>query len=123
MSIALLLALNACHWIGDYTHASRPWMLAAKKFGKPTGPILIHASVHAALMFLACWALVGFGAGAIAFAIQLPTHFGIDVLKGRMNGWFPSLQNPANYFHWWVFGADQFAHQAVIIWITWATTP
>ncbi len=43
------------------------------------------------------------------------SHFLIDVLKGRLNGWFPSLQSPANKIHWIVFGADQFAHALVII--------
>ncbi len=64
--------------------------------------------------------------GAVLFAMgisvaiwlalfQLVTHFAIDVIKGRMNVWYPSLQNPANYFHWWVFGADQMLHVAVIL--------
>jgi len=49
------------------------------------------------------------------FFFQLFTHFCIDVLKGKLNVWFPSLSNPANKGHWYVFGADQLAHQIVII--------
>ena len=90
-------------------------MLAAKKFGTPVWPIAVHAGVHAVLMGLTCSAMLGWHQGLMAFAIQLPTHFCIDVLKGRMNKWIPAVQNPASYWHWWLFGADQFAHQAVII--------
>ncbi len=51
----------------------------------------------------------------VRIAIQLPTHFVIDVWKGRMNGWFENLQNPANKYHWWIFGIDQWLHQSIII--------
>jgi len=91
-------------------------MLAAKRLGKPLPPIFHHALAHGVLMGLVAWLLftnVLTAVGIIVF--QAATHFGIDVLKGRMNVWFPSLQNPANVYHWWVFGADQFLHQAVII--------
>jgi len=52
---------------------------------------------------------------AALFGFQLITHFLIDVWKGRMNGWFPTLQSPANKWHWIVFGFDQFLHALVII--------
>ena len=116
--ILLIAALNVCHWIGDFTHASRPWMLAAKRFGKPVGPIAVHAVVHALLMAIVCLVLVNEQAGVLAFAIQFPTHLAIDILKGRLNGWFPALQDPTKYPHWYVFGADQLAHQLVIMIIT-----
>jgi len=45
----------------------------------------------------------------------LITHFLIDVWKGRMNGWFTTLQSPANKWHWTVFGFDQLLHALVII--------
>jgi len=51
-------------------------------------------------------------------AIQTVLHFAIDVLKGRVNKWFPLVQNPAAYPHWYVFGVDQFLHTAVIIILT-----
>jgi hypothetical protein len=115
--VIALLVLNVCHWIGDFTHASRPWMLAAKRTGTPLLPILSHAVVHTLLMAVACFAIWGADAAIIAAAIQLPTHFAIDVLKGRVNVWFPSVQSSAAYPHWYVFGADQFLHQVVIIFI------
>jgi hypothetical protein len=93
-------------------------MLNAKRFGKPLLPILVHAGVHAILFFIAILALHGFEMALLAAAIQLPTHFAIDVFKGKMNGWFPELQSIENKFHWWVFGADQMLHQWVIIGIT-----
>lgn len=113
--ITTLIALNVCHWAADYTHLSTAWMLNAKRLGKPLIPILAHAGVHTLLFFLTVLALHGSEKALIAAAIQLPTHFLIDVWKGRMNGWFPEIQSPANKFHWWTFGADQLLHQLVII--------
>lgn len=110
-----LLLLNFCHWLGDFTHLSTFWMLSAKRLGKPFTPIFVHALVHATLFFGCVSLLHGFEAGILAFAIQLPTHFAIDVWKGRMNGWFKNLQDPTNNYHWWIFGIDQWLHHAVII--------
>jgi hypothetical protein len=116
MIILALTLLNICHWLADYTHLSRPWMLSAKRFGKPLPPILAHALVHSvlftlvSLMFTHDWREV-----TIVFLFELLTHFLIDVLKGRLNEWFPSLQNPVNPYHWYIFGADQFLHQLIII--------
>jgi hypothetical protein len=117
-ALILLLSLNFCHWAADYTHLSTKWMLSAKRNGKPLLPIFCHAFIHAWLFFVAIWFVKGAIIALAGFIITLWSHFVIDVLKGRMNIWFPSLTNPANVFHWWVFGADQFLHQAVIIIIT-----
>ena len=113
--VLTLLILNVCHWAGDFTHLSTAWMLNAKRFGKPLLPILAHAGVHTLLFFIAIFALHGFDKAVLAAAIQLPTHFTIDLLKGRMNGWFPQLQNFENKLYWLVLGADQMLHQTVII--------
>ena len=122
--MGLLVLLLLCHWAGDYTHLSRPWMLEAKRFGKPILPILNHGCVHG---FLMLWTMYFFGVPGIIAAIlatfQVLTHTGIDVLKGRLNGWFPSLQNPANIYHWWVFGLDQFLHILVILTMWIGTLP
>ena len=53
----------------------------------------------------------------VAGLIELISHFIIDIWKGRMNVWFPKLQNPATKLHWYIFGFDQFLHQLVIIFI------
>lgn len=120
MQTTLLLSLFFCHWLADYTHLSTNWMLNAKRLGKPLLPILIHAGVHALLMGIAL-TIIGYGSLFQFDTIpklmlfQWLTHFIIDVWKGRMNGWFPSLLNPTNKFHWWIFGIDQFFHTTVII--------
>ncbi len=116
MNVGLFIVLLICHWAADFTHLSRPYMLAAKKFGSPAKPIFDHAAVHGTLMGIVVYFFTrDFLTSAIACSFQTMTHFGIDVLKGRMNKWFPPVQNPANYFHWYLFGADQFLHIMVIL--------
>lgn len=126
----LMICYNICHWLADYTHLSTPSMLAAKKIGKPLLPIFMHALVHAFLMNMATllfiyaikdnipvkthWHLVAVSADTV-FILQLLTHFAIDVLKGKLNIWFPALGNPVNKGHWYIFGLDQLGHQIVII--------
>ena len=112
----LLILLFLDHYIADYTHLSTVWMLNAKKIGKPLFPIFIHALVHSLLMtiiiiFFTDWNILIL----YLLIIQLLSHFIIDTLKGKMNIWFPSIQNPANKFHWYVFGFDQYLHILVII--------
>lgn len=113
----LLIALNFCHLLADYSHLSRPWMLSAKKIGKPLTPILAHAGVHAVLMTIAIRSIGWVSPSLLVnlFLIQLFTHFAIDVLKGKLNVLIPSLTNPINVWHWIIFGLDQFLHQCVII--------
>lgn len=116
--VGLLTGLLFCHYLADFTHLSRPYMLKAKAIGSPWGPIYDHALVHGTLMMIWVWWQVGFGMAAATWAIETMSHFGIDVLKGKLNVWYPSLRNPANPFHWYVFGADQLMHILVIIGIT-----
>lgn len=117
MQTQILIGLFICHWLADYTHLSNAWMLDAKRLGKPLYPIFTHAFIHASLMLV--FLALGFGLSglklAALFGFQLGTHFLIDVWKGRMNGWFPSLQSPANKWHWIVFGFDQLLHALVIV--------
>jgi hypothetical protein len=112
----ILITLFFCHFLADYTHLSTNWMLNAKRFGKPIFPILVHAGVHALLMGIS---LLLFHVRTIkiidACLLQLASHFIIDLTKGKMNVWFPSLQSPTNKWHWIVFGADQFLHAMIII--------
>ena len=116
MNTALLISLFFCHFLADFTWLSTSWMLNAKRLGKPLLPIFCHAGVHALLMF----AVLGFFTDSSKTLIcltffQLATHFLIDVWKGTMNRIIPSLQNPANKWHWVIFGFDQFLHALVII--------
>lgn len=118
MKIEILISLFICHFLGDFIFlATNKWMLDAKKFGKPLYPIFCHASVHAWLMFAALF-LCGIQSNDLIFKltmIQLVTHFFIDVLKGKINVWFPSIQSFDNKWYWWIFGADQLLHALVII--------
>ncbi len=118
MQTIILISLFFCHFLADYTHLSTSWMLNAKRLGKPLLPILAHAMVHSVLMLITlCFIFAPEKAELILWLslFQLISHFIIDVWKGRMNGWFPSLQNPANKEHWIIFGLDQYFHAVVII--------
>lgn len=122
MNIPLLALLFICHWAADFTHLSRPYMLQAKRNGQPFLPILDHALVHAVLMGICCNLYLGYpllnwryDLCDTLFLIQLSSHFLIDLWKGKMNVWFPSLTNPTNPYHWYVFGFDQLLHILVII--------
>ena len=114
--ITLLILLNICHWLADYSHLSTSWMLNAKRFGTPWLPILGHACVHGILMFFPlCFMLGDTWLVTILVWFQIITHFIIDVMKGKLNVWLPTVSNPANKSHWYIFGADQLCHQIVII--------
>ena len=117
MQTTILVGLFICHFLADYTHLSTAWMLNAKRLGKPLYPIFTHAFIHASLMLVLLALVFGFSGFKLAalFGFQLVTHFLIDIWKGRMNGWFPILQSPANKWHWIVFGFDQLLHALVII--------
>lgn len=113
----ILIGLFICHWLADYTHLSTAEMLGAKRLGKPLLPILSHSLVHGALMslFLLFALKANFEKLSLLILFQIGTHFLIDLWKGRMNGWFPALQSPANKWHWIVFGFDQLLHALVLI--------
>lgn len=112
----LLILLFFCHFLADFTPLSTKWMLDAKRFGKPLEPIFVHACIHYFLMAFVLFGFVNCPKTWVTISlVQLFTHFAIDVLKGRINGWFPSVQNTSNKWYWIVFGADQFLHACVII--------
>jgi hypothetical protein len=113
--ILLISLLFLCHYLGDFTPLSSGWMLKAKEFGKPLPPILAHAGIHAGLM---CVVLLFFTSPLVAFKLaflQLMIHFAVDTWKGRMNGWFPMLQDNTKKGYWMIFGFDQLLHQATIL--------
>jgi len=115
MQTIILIGLFLCHTLADYTHLSTEKMLAAKRFGKPLAPIILHALMHTMLMFFFLLFITDSWILIPVLAIQFISHFLIDTWKGRMNGWFPSLQNPANKWHWVIFGTDQYLHALIII--------
>jgi hypothetical protein len=119
----ILIGLFICHFLADYTHLSSNWMLSAKRLGKPLFPIFAHAGMHTILMFITLiYFDVDLKLTLELSAFQLTTHFLIDLWKGRMNGWFASLQSPANKWHWIIFGFDQFLHALVIIIMSYLAT-
>ena len=110
----LLILLFTAHFLADYTHLSTNWMLSAKRFGEPLLPILCHALVHGVLMGIVLIYLP-YLLWIKLILFQVITHFIIDVLKGKVNKYFPTVQSPANKIHWIVFGFDQLLHAIVII--------
>ena len=111
----ILLLLMICHYLADFTALSTPWMLQAKQYGKPLFPILVHAFVHAVLMGSVLLLFVEFSIAFRLFGIQLIAHFSFDTLKGRLNGWYPILQDNTKRGYWMVLGFDQFMHHATIL--------
>lgn len=115
LSILVLFLLGLAHFLGDYTHLSNTWMLKAKSKAENFLPILAHAGVHATLYLIVGLIFTSFMYAFMVAIFQLAIHFIIDVLKGKLNVWYPNLANPANKYHWYVFGADQFLHFVALI--------
>ena len=118
----VIIVLYLCHTLADYTHLSTAWMLNAKKVGTPIGPIAVHAAVHATLMGISLAILwysnfinFDFDVAGASILVQFASHLAIDVGKGTANRYFPKLLNPANKWHWVLFGTDQFLHLVVIV--------
>jgi hypothetical protein len=121
--ITLILLLQLCHFLGDFTPLSNDWMLKAKQFGKPLHPILAHAGIHAVLMLPVLLFFTDAKQALVLSFFQLIVHFLVDTLKGRMNSWFPVLQDPTKKAYWMIFGFDQFLHQATIVLMVYYLTP
>lgn len=111
----LIVVLLIIHWIGDFTHLSRPWMLKATAFRWPLLPILAHAGVHASMMFVALICFSTLKVALIGFMVQLATHFVIDVTNGWLQARFAMLRDPSTPWFWWLFGYDQLLHGIVIV--------
>lgn len=115
----LLVLLFVCHFLSDFSPLSTDWMLRAKSKGWPLFPIFVHAGIHASLMFTVLFFFVPFTlAWQLAF-FQWFTHFIIDVCKGKMNVFFPTVANPTHKSYWLLFGFDQLMHQLVIVGMVW----
>lgn len=115
MQAILLIGLFFCHFLGDFVFSSDIRLIKAKQAGRPYLPIFIHASLHAVLMGSVLYFFMGNTMQwALLWIFQLVSHFTIDVLKGKMNVWFPSVADQNNVWHWKIFGADQFLHSVVI---------
>ncbi len=113
--LLLISFLVVCHFLADFTSLSTPWMLAAKRYGKPLPPIAAHAAVHAGLMFFVLLSFTDVLMALELGAIQWISHFLIDTWKGRMSGWFPVLQDSNRREYWVLMGFDQLLHHLTIL--------
>lgn len=118
MNQLLLILLLVCHYLGDFTHLSRPYMLQAKRFGTPLKPIWDHAFIHATLMWFTCYFFTNYSTAFGVFCMQFMLHGLIDITKGRINYCFPVFQDSSKYPYWYLFGLDQLLHILIIIYIT-----
>ena len=114
----LCLALSAlllCHYLGDFCLTTKS-MIRAKSNGKEYFPILLHAGVHAMLMALAL-ALFGvsFQGCAVAFLIELVSHFIIDTAKSKLSIMYEVLRDNTHKPYWMVYGFDQLLHILVVV--------
>lgn len=114
---ALVAALLFGHFLGDFTPLATPRMLAAKAVGKPVGPIVAHAFVHAVLTVGAVLLVSGLEVEALAVAggVQLGTHFLIDWSRGLAGARWKAVSEPGSQVFWTALGVDQFLHGAVLV--------
>jgi hypothetical protein len=120
-TLILLISLNLAHFLGDFTPLNK-WMLKAKRYGKPVLLVLAHGAVNGTLYLLVALFFVSIETALWVFAIETVTHTLIDVLKGRINQWFPVVEDQTKAIHWAVMGADQLLHQIVLIFIVFLIT-
>ena len=112
----LLVLLLVGHFLGDFTPLSTARMLRAKAIGRPLRPIFEHAGVHAGLVAMAVGIMgVSLRGIVLAAAVELLTHFAIDVGRGRLMHRFPRLSDPADGAFWTTLGLDQLAHGLVLL--------
>lgn len=111
----LLIALLVCHYLADFC-LTMPVMIRAKADGRRLWPIALHASVHAVLMGV-CLCVYGVGwKWLLALtAIELVSHFVIDVSKARISSRYPYLSDSRRKPYWMLYGLDQLLHQLVVV--------
>lgn len=113
--VLLLIALFVCHYLADFC-LTMPMMIRAKADGKNLWPILLHASIHVALMVCCLWfygvevKLLG-----VLMALELFSHFIIDTLKAKLSVKYPRLADPHKKSYWMLYGLDQLLHQLVVM--------
>lgn len=111
----LLVSLLACHYLADFCLTS-PAMIKAKADGRNLLPILLHASIHGALMgvSLLIWE-VSWKWLLSMIVMEIVSHFFIDLAKARLSAKYPCLADQQQKSHWMVYGLDQLLHQLVIV--------
>lgn len=116
-AIWLLCGLLVAHYLGDFTPLANARIQEAKANGGPLGLIFLHAGIHAVLVAAVIFLLVGAAPTiiAIAMAIELVSHFLLDVGRARLGVRFPALRDPAQNAFWYTLGVDQLAHGLVLV--------
>ncbi len=114
---ALMLALLAGHFLGDFTPLLTERMREAKANGGPFGPIALHGAVHGLLTLAAAGAILRPPAVPLLLAAGavLVTHFTIDAARARLGLRFEDLRDPTSQLFWTALGLDQLAHAAVLV--------
>lgn len=114
---ALMLALLAGHFLGDFTPLLTERMREAKERGGPMGPILAHGAVHGVLALAASAAVVREAPVRLLLAggAVLVTHFLIDAARARLGVRFDELRDPGGQLFWTALGLDQLAHASVLV--------
>ena len=113
----LLIVLLVCHYLADFCLTSSA-MIRAKADGRNLLPILLHASIHGALMgiCLLCWN-VSWKCILAMIAWEIVSHFLIDLAKARVTVHFPRLADMRFRPYWMLFGFDQLLHLVVVVFI------
>ena len=127
----ILIILLVVHWLCDFTPASTPWMLAAKKNGWPIHPIFCHAATHALFtlfifrVFTKAYYNCLFPLSALpdsvfvsmvcASLFILFTHWFFDIVKGMVARFYPSTGDISQKGFWVMLGLDQLAHTLMLV--------
>lgn len=115
----LLAGLFTAHYLGDFTPLLTERMLAAKREGRPVGPMALHGIVHGALAAIAVGVTASprLGTLGLAAAIVLASHFAMDLGRARLSARFPALRDSTRRAFWVSLGFDQLVHGLVLIWV------
>ncbi|MBR1725821.1 MAG: DUF3307 domain-containing protein [Muribaculaceae bacterium] len=113
----LLIVLLVCHYLADFCLTSSA-MIRAKADGRNLLPILLHASIHGALMGICMlfW-YVSWKCILAMIALEIVSHFLIDLAKARVTVHFPRLADMRSRPYWMLFGFDQLLHLVVVAFI------
>ena len=110
--LAVLLILQAKHFVADFVVQTPYQFLNKGKYGHPGG--FIHAGIHAfGTTFAFLVVMPSFRLGLAIVVCEFIAHYHIDWLKEhtvKTAQWkFPQSE------FWWTFGADQALHQVTYI--------
>ncbi|MDX1393061.1 MAG: DUF3307 domain-containing protein [Gemmatimonadota bacterium] len=114
--LGLVAAFLIAHCLGDFSPLSTERMLEAKREARASG-IFGHALVHGGLVALVVLVLTdaGLPLAALAAAVEVATHFAIDVARARAGRRWAPLGDVESRAFWYALGVDQLAHGLVLV--------